>query len=130
MFIVFLSKKIPILIISENKDDEKEISYSSHSPAEGRLWKSYTPYIKYTKLDFEARGTLHPTHFLYILFYLYLCHIEQIFNKNNFDFDSFLDQVDTFYAVGSPLGFFLALRNIRIGIGNQLKSFDNAYVWK
>ncbi|KAJ0969391.1 hypothetical protein J5N97_022268 [Dioscorea zingiberensis] len=40
--------------------------------------KSYTPYIKYTKLDFK---------------------------------------VDTFFAVGSPLGVFLALRNIRIGIG-------------
>ncbi|KAK9162095.1 hypothetical protein Syun_002997 [Stephania yunnanensis] len=40
--------------------------------------KSYTPYIKYTKLEFE---------------------------------------VDTFFAVGSPLGVFLALRNIRIGIG-------------
>ncbi|KAJ7961435.1 Phospholipase SGR2 [Quillaja saponaria] len=40
--------------------------------------KSYTPYIKYTKLEFT---------------------------------------VDTFFAVGSPLGVFLALRNIRIGIG-------------
>lgn len=26
-------------------------------------------------------------------------------------------QVETFYAVGSPLGMFLALRNIRIGLG-------------
>ncbi|CAK7328847.1 unnamed protein product [Dovyalis caffra] len=40
--------------------------------------KSYTPYIKYTKLEFK---------------------------------------VDTFFAVGSPLGVFLSLRNIRIGIG-------------
>lgn len=40
--------------------------------------KSYTPNIRYTKLDFK---------------------------------------VDTFFAVGSPLGVFLALRNIRIGIG-------------
>ncbi|KAG0486319.1 hypothetical protein HPP92_008414 [Vanilla planifolia] len=40
--------------------------------------KRYTPYIRYTKLDFK---------------------------------------VDTFFAVGSPLGVFLALRNIRIGIG-------------
>lgn len=40
--------------------------------------KSYTPYIKYTKLDFK---------------------------------------VDTFFAVGSPLGVFLALRNVRIGRG-------------
>ncbi|XP_027353699.1 phospholipase SGR2 isoform X2 [Abrus precatorius] len=40
--------------------------------------KSYTPFIKYTKLQFK---------------------------------------VDTFFAVGSPLGVFLALRNIRIGVG-------------
>ncbi|PON57072.1 Alpha/Beta hydrolase [Parasponia andersonii] len=40
--------------------------------------KSYTPCIRYTKLEFK---------------------------------------VDTFFAVGSPLGVFLALRNIRIGIG-------------
>ncbi|OIV93581.1 hypothetical protein TanjilG_04813 [Lupinus angustifolius] len=40
--------------------------------------KSFTPYIKYTKLEFK---------------------------------------VDTFFAVGSPLGVFLSLRNIRIGIG-------------
>lgn len=29
-------------------------------------------------------------------------------------------QVDTFFAVGSPLGVFLALRNVRIGVGIQL----------
>ncbi|XP_057789652.1 phospholipase SGR2-like isoform X2 [Salvia miltiorrhiza] len=40
--------------------------------------KSYTPQIKYTKLEFK---------------------------------------VDTFFAVGSPLGVFLSLRNVRIGIG-------------
>uniref|UniRef100_A0A7N0UND7 DDHD domain-containing protein n=1 Tax=Kalanchoe fedtschenkoi TaxID=63787 RepID=A0A7N0UND7_KALFE len=40
--------------------------------------KSYTPFIRYTKLEFK---------------------------------------VDTFFAVGSPLGVFLALRNIRLGIG-------------
>ncbi|KAF9661517.1 hypothetical protein SADUNF_Sadunf19G0077100 [Salix dunnii] len=40
--------------------------------------KSYTPYIKYTKLEFR---------------------------------------VDTFYAVGSPLGVFLSLHNTRIGLG-------------
>jgi len=27
-------------------------------------------------------------------------------------------QVDTFYAVGSPLGVFLSLHNVRIGLGN------------
>lgn len=32
----------------------------------------------------------------------------------------YLCQVDTFFAVGSPLGVFLALRNVRIGIGNSL----------
>ncbi|XP_042030703.1 phospholipase SGR2-like [Salvia splendens] len=40
--------------------------------------KSYTPQIRYTKLEFK---------------------------------------VDTFFAVGSPLGVFLSLRNVRIGIG-------------
>jgi hypothetical protein len=33
-----------------------------------------------------------------------------------------LCQVDTFFAVGSPLGVFLALRNIRIGIGNNFSA--------
>ncbi|XP_027910265.1 phospholipase SGR2 isoform X4 [Vigna unguiculata] len=51
---------------------------SKKSPPIQDAPKSYTPYIKYTKLQFE---------------------------------------VDTFFAVGSPLGVFLALRNIRIGIG-------------
>ncbi|KAI3461756.1 hypothetical protein Pfo_018419 [Paulownia fortunei] len=41
-------------------------------------WKSFTPQIRYTKLEFK---------------------------------------VDTFFAVGSPLGVFLSLRNVRIGIG-------------
>ncbi|XP_011006185.1 PREDICTED: phospholipase SGR2-like isoform X2 [Populus euphratica] len=44
--------------------------------------RSYTPCIKYTKLEFK---------------------------------------VDTFFAVGSPLGVFLSLRNIRIGIGKGQK---------
>ncbi|XVF63425.1 hypothetical protein PTKIN_Ptkin09bG0086100 [Pterospermum kingtungense] len=47
--------------------------------------KSYTPYIRYTKLEFK---------------------------------------VDTFFAVGSPLGVFLALRNIRIGIGKGQDYWD------
>ncbi|KAL6576973.1 hypothetical protein OROMI_011249 [Orobanche minor] len=42
------------------------------------ILKSYTPLIRYTKLEFKA---------------------------------------DTFFAVGSPLGVFLSLRNVRIGIG-------------
>ncbi|KAL6212510.1 hypothetical protein ACLB2K_017730 [Fragaria x ananassa] len=47
-------------------------------PRQDGSTQSYTPCIKYTKLEFK---------------------------------------VDTFFAVGSPLGVFLALRNIRIGIG-------------
>ncbi|MCD7466831.1 hypothetical protein HAX54_003865 [Datura stramonium] len=48
------------------------------APEESDSAKSYTPQIRYTKLEFE---------------------------------------VDTFFAVGSPLGVFLSLRNVRIGIG-------------
>ncbi|KAL0458987.1 UNVERIFIED_CONTAM: Phospholipase SGR2 [Sesamum latifolium] len=33
------------------------------------------------------------------------------------EMDDYCSQVDTFFAVGSPLGVFLSLRNIRIGIG-------------
>ncbi|KAH1065019.1 hypothetical protein J1N35_030006 [Gossypium stocksii] len=47
--------------------------------------KRYTPYIRYTKLEFK---------------------------------------VDTFFAVGSPLGVFLALRNIRIGLGKGQDYWD------
>nr|XP_043630701.1 phospholipase SGR2-like isoform X2 [Erigeron canadensis] len=66
----------------ENKQEpsierNESVSKSSPPPENGNL-KSYTPYIKYTKLMFK---------------------------------------VDTFFAAGSPLGVFLALRNIRIGIG-------------
>ncbi|KAF1873815.1 hypothetical protein Lal_00029521 [Lupinus albus] len=61
----------------------KEESYSvqqlsKKSPPLQDASKSFTPYIKYKKLEFK---------------------------------------VDTFFAVGSPLGVFLSLRNIRIGIG-------------
>jgi hypothetical protein len=45
---------------------------------QGSTVESYTPQIRYTKLNFK---------------------------------------VDTFFAVGSPLGVFLSLRNVRIGIG-------------
>ncbi|KAK3020710.1 hypothetical protein RJ639_047658 [Escallonia herrerae] len=34
-------------------------------------------------------------------------------------------KVDTFFAAGSPLGVFLALRNIRIGIGALTNTFSN-----
>ncbi|XP_022152435.1 phospholipase SGR2 isoform X2 [Momordica charantia] len=37
-------------------------------------------------------------------------------------------QVDTFFAVGSPLGVFLALRNIRIGIGKGKEYWDEEIV--
>ncbi|KAK8681498.1 hypothetical protein V6N13_053900 [Hibiscus sabdariffa] len=51
--------------------------------------KSYTPHIRYTKLEFK---------------------------------------VDTFFAVGSPLGVFLALRNIRIGLGKGQEYWDEENV--
>ncbi|XP_065852193.1 phospholipase SGR2-like isoform X2 [Euphorbia lathyris] len=57
---------------------EKPIPEKLSPGLEDEAPKSYTPYIKYTKLKFK---------------------------------------VDTFFAVGSPLGVFLALRNVRIGIG-------------
>ncbi|CAL9136027.1 unnamed protein product [Musa acuminata var. zebrina] len=53
-------------------------SSENSSPGKDDKRKSYTPYVKYTKLNF---------------------------------------MVDTFFAVGSPLGVFLALRNFRIGVG-------------
>ncbi|XP_035544760.1 phospholipase SGR2 isoform X1 [Juglans regia] len=56
----------------------KPLIHEKQLPGQDDAPKNYTPYIKYTKLQFE---------------------------------------VDTFFAVGSPLGVFLALRNIRIGIG-------------
>ncbi|KAI3524537.1 hypothetical protein L1887_03195 [Cichorium endivia] len=37
-------------------------------------------------------------------------------------------EVDTFYAVGSPLGVFLALRNVRIGIGQGKDYWNNENV--
>ncbi|WCJ19112.1 Phospholipase SGR2 [Euphorbia peplus] len=51
--------------------------------------KNYTPYIKYTKLEFK---------------------------------------VDTFFAVGSPLGVFLALRNVRIGIGEGKEYWEEEII--
>lgn len=45
----------------------------------------------------------------------YICDMMNL----NTDLTSILTyQVDTFFAVGSPLGVFLCLRNIRIGIGS------------
>ncbi|GAB4839531.1 hypothetical protein Ancab_029057 [Ancistrocladus abbreviatus] len=62
-----------------------EEDYGKLPPRQDDLPKSYTPYIKYTKLEFK---------------------------------------VDTFFAVGSPLGVFLALRNVRIGIGKGKDYWD------
>ncbi|KAH7290777.1 hypothetical protein KP509_30G063100 [Ceratopteris richardii] len=69
----------------EAKHNSSDLSHEPTSSRKGHFMpspnskKGYTPYIEYTKLDFE---------------------------------------VDTFFAVGSPLGVFLSLRNIRLGIGN------------
>ncbi|CAN0887995.1 Phospholipase SGR2 [Linum grandiflorum] len=65
------SKAIPLTNPSQSAEDNTPTSQQNEA-------QNYTPYIKYTKLEFK---------------------------------------VDTFYAVGSPLGVFLALRNVRIGIG-------------
>ncbi|KAI4320231.1 hypothetical protein MLD38_033734 [Melastoma candidum] len=65
------SLKARIAILESQQEPESTAS------GKGIARRSYTPYIRYTKLEF---------------------------------------QVDTFFAVGSPLGVFLALRNIRIGI--------------
>ncbi|CAH9071079.1 unnamed protein product [Cuscuta europaea] len=68
-----------------------ETDTTNHSTRENALseqcnsHKSYTPFIKYTKLAFK---------------------------------------VDTFFAVGSPLGVFLSLRNVRIGIGQGQKYWE------
>ncbi|KAL6856925.1 hypothetical protein ACP4OV_018307 [Aristida adscensionis] len=64
----------------EGKDANhiRDVSSGRISTGQGGTIQSYTPQIRYTKLNFK---------------------------------------VDTFYAVGSPLGVFLSLRNVRIGIG-------------
>ncbi|KAI3965003.1 hypothetical protein MKW92_026283 [Papaver armeniacum] len=62
----------------EVDSDRLKKSHPHLLPEVDNMHKSYRPYIRYTKLEFE---------------------------------------VDTFFAAGSPLGVFLALRNIRIGIG-------------
>ncbi|CAO2164686.1 unnamed protein product [Urochloa humidicola] len=57
--------------------------------AQGSTNQSYSPQIRYTKLNFK---------------------------------------VDTFFAVGSPLGVFLSLRNVRIGIGKGQDYWQDANV--
>uniref|UniRef100_A0A2P2MMR8 DDHD domain-containing protein n=1 Tax=Rhizophora mucronata TaxID=61149 RepID=A0A2P2MMR8_RHIMU len=84
-------QKLESVCISEDassglhKENKEALLTSSRQPMSAEVPpklddvpKSYTPSIKYTKLEFK---------------------------------------VDTFYAVGSPLGVFLALRNMRLGIG-------------
>ncbi|CAA2985724.1 phospholipase SGR2 isoform X1 [Olea europaea subsp. europaea] len=78
---------------SDNKGNgEKRITVISQSdservpPGQSDSLKTYTPQIRYTKLEFK---------------------------------------VDTFFAVGSPLGVFLALRNIRIGIGKGKEYWED-----
>ncbi|CAL5009042.1 unnamed protein product [Urochloa decumbens] len=57
--------------------------------AQGSTNQSYSPQIRYTKLNFK---------------------------------------VDTFFAVGSPLGVFLSLRNVRIGIGKGQDYWQDANI--
>ncbi|KAL5704134.1 Phospholipase sgr2 [Ranunculus cassubicifolius] len=74
-------KEKEIKLLREEVDSLKAkiADLESQRPQEQlNVHRSYTHYIKYTKLEF---------------------------------------QVDTYFAVGSPLGVFLALRNIRMGIG-------------
>ncbi|KAL2497502.1 Phospholipase SGR2 [Abeliophyllum distichum] len=81
---------------SDNKGNgEEKTTITSQSDSErvppGRsdFLKTYTPRIRYTKLEFK---------------------------------------VDTFFAVGSPLGVFLALRNVRIGIGKGKEYWEEENV--
>ncbi|AAG27887.1 unknown protein [Arabidopsis thaliana] len=67
------SKKAKTSVAPKELNNEKVQTEDADAPT------SFTPFIKYQKLEFK---------------------------------------VDTFFAVGSPLGVFLALRNIRLGIGN------------
>ncbi|CAM6018347.1 unnamed protein product [Sphagnum balticum] len=46
-------------------------------------------------------------------------------SKENSKIERLKAEVDTFYAVGSPLGMFLALRNIRIGLGTGVEYWQD-----
>uniref|UniRef100_A0A0A9EMF7 DDHD domain-containing protein n=1 Tax=Arundo donax TaxID=35708 RepID=A0A0A9EMF7_ARUDO len=76
-----MTQKIGGLECHEGKDSNHTRKLSAGiSTGQGSTIQSYTPQIRYTKLNFK---------------------------------------VDTFFAVGSPLGVFLSLRNVRIGIGME-----------
>ncbi|KAI7750804.1 hypothetical protein M8C21_019710 [Ambrosia artemisiifolia] len=77
-----------IIELESNKAEavEEESVSKGSSSHQNDILKSYTPLIKYTKLEFK---------------------------------------VDTFFAVGSPLGVFLSLRNVRIGTGKGKDYWDN-----
>ncbi|CAN8313834.1 unnamed protein product [Cochlearia groenlandica] len=69
---ILADEKAKTFVMPEQPISEKAPTNNANGPS------SFTPHIKYRKLEFK---------------------------------------VDTFFAVGSPLGVFLALRNIRLGIG-------------
>ncbi|EOA39604.1 hypothetical protein CARUB_v10008231mg [Capsella rubella] len=69
---ILSDEKAKASVVPKQFNNEKAPTEDANTPT------SFTPFIKYQKLEFK---------------------------------------VDTFFAVGSPLGVFLALRNIRLGIG-------------
>ncbi|RCV29405.1 hypothetical protein SETIT_6G010900v2 [Setaria italica] len=73
-----LTKSINGVEHHEGKSANQAMNSVKLFTAQGSTNQSYSPQIRYTKLNFK---------------------------------------VDTFFAVGSPLGVFLSLRNVRIGIG-------------
>ncbi|CAO2190103.1 unnamed protein product, partial [Urochloa humidicola] len=73
----------------EGKSANHATNSSKLFTAQGSTNQSYSPQIRYTKLNFK---------------------------------------VDTFFAVGSPLGVFLSLRNVRIGIGKGQDYWQDANV--
>ncbi|XP_047939773.1 phospholipase SGR2-like [Salvia hispanica] len=72
------SKEVLSVNAKKNSSDVNQSDPKRRQHGHRDCLKSYTPQIRYTKLEFK---------------------------------------VDTFFAVGSPLGVFLSLRNVRIGIG-------------
>ncbi|KAK9060738.1 hypothetical protein SSX86_021444 [Deinandra increscens subsp. villosa] len=81
-----LNARIKELESNKAEAVENESVTKGSSSHKNDTMKSYTPLIKYTKLEFK---------------------------------------VDTFFAVGSPLGVFLSLRNVRIGVGKGKDYWDN-----